>query len=450
MTAKGQPGSGINVANCKDVIDELVDLLADTAFEEEDAIEPMDEPAAPPTSLGRTHRELTATMKDCNTQLFTGIIRDQGTKNWELGPKARPGDIVLAILNIFRNLSCVFDNRKTLAQHPRFLDVILRISCIHEANLPPQAVAPALSLTDVLTARKDITLILSHLGSYIDFGSPEGVSPPLIALRRARRLFGLLSSFLVDENEALPPGELVFKTTGLPPSSQSRVPNQVDLALDALVRTAVPDVNRRVLGLALSETHLWTLVTALVRRLPVAEIDYTLLDPASGPHAGQWLAYVEKLLLALHSILFSTTPAFKKRVARSAKLALPRTLLRLVRRWTAMTDATLPSMQGTGHGHGHGRPDLRQLYATGAMRAVEVLHVVDDAVDEYGAVDGAAASSATLLTFGMGYGEGAENDLKPGTGLLGGYQEEVALSIMMMRDLEGSMFHELESLVRVE
>jgi hypothetical protein len=46
-------------------------------------------------------------------------------------------------------------------------------------------------------------------------------------------------------------------------------------------------------------------------------------------------------------------------------------------------------------------------------------------------------------------GEGAEHAPKPGTGLLGGYQEDVGLSIMMGRELEHAVFHELESLVRV-
>jgi hypothetical protein len=45
---------------------------------------------------------------------------------------------------------------------------------------------------------------------------------------------------------------------------------------------------------------------------------------------------------------------------------------------------------------------------------------------------------------------GACSAPKPGTGLLGGYQEDVALGIMMGRELEPAVFHELESLVRVE
>ena len=69
--------------------------------------------------------------------------------------------------------------------------------------------------------------------------------------------------------------------------------------------------------------------------------------------------------------------------------------------------------------------------------------------EEEDAFDGARSTAGPVLAFGVGYGEVGEDRVETGTGLLGGFQDEVVFEIMMAKDMENDMFKELDSLARV-
>jgi SWI/SNF chromatin-remodeling complex subunit SWI1 len=89
---------------------------------------------------------------------------------------------------------------------------------------------------------------------------------------------------------------------------------------------------------------------------------------------------------------------------------------------------------------------MRPYFSVCAKRAVETLKVVDDGEDAFEMTQN--TGSATL-SFGVGYGEVGEDHVEKGTGALSGFQEDVVWGIMLQKDVDDSMFRELDSLARV-
>ena len=102
-------------------------------------------------------------------------------------------------------------------------------------------------------------------------------------------------------------------------------------------------------------------------------------------------------------------------------------LLRMIRRYTMQTPA-----------------EQRQFYTMSIPRAIETLKLIDEGENSFDTPQMAMPAVA----FGMGYGEQGNSKIEVGTGLLGGYQEDVTWGIMV-NTLDGTMFSELESLSRV-
>ena len=111
---RGQGTSGFPIANCPELMDEALDLLVEVAFSEQEEDDAFAE------TVIVTHRQLVDTILEDGSKSFAGLDTIQGMKNYDrLGPKQRPGDIILAIVNIMRNLSVIPDNYDYLANHER-------------------------------------------------------------------------------------------------------------------------------------------------------------------------------------------------------------------------------------------------------------------------------------------------------------------------------------------
>jgi SWI/SNF chromatin-remodeling complex subunit SWI1 len=420
-TMRGQTqGSGFPISQCIDLLDEVLDLLEDEAFGGEkddfDVSSHKDRRVA-------THRELLNLIQEQESGLFACLQPRQGSKAPERGPLQRPGNIVLAVMNILRNLSTISDNLPTLATHPRLLDVVLRVCELAEPkpNSPLRPASSALSLTDIVTLRKDALYILTSVAGMVHFHSSD--SPSLATQRIAIRAFQLVSSFLIDSTEAVSP-TAVMHLTGSPLTGYPKPPLVVDIALEVFTKLSHVDSNRQVFSKSVSQSSIWRLFEALVHRLPVADGDFQLATREA------WLSYLEKTIMAIYSLAFLSPPELKEKVKSDRKLGFSRVMLRMIQKFLLSPN-----------------PESRMWFIICAKRAIEAMKVIDDTEDSFDA----PKSTAPIIAFGMGYGEVGESGIEKGTGLWGGHRD-VTWDLLLLREItvDETMFAELDALARVE
>jgi SWI/SNF chromatin-remodeling complex subunit SWI1 len=415
MRAQTQ-GSGFPISQCVELLEEVVDLLEDEAFGDEDGYEAdlSDDP------LVITHREMVNHIQDDANELFVGLKHRQGSKDPAQGPRQREGHIVLAVLNIIRNLSTFPDNWSCLAQQEGMLDLMLRVCSVERSkDGTPRAVSTVLSLTDLITARKDVLYTLTNLAGLIQFTSDPSLSK--LSARMVRRMFELISSFLVDPMEAVPP-LTVAQQSGIPlHGGNVKAPTLPDIALEVFTRLCQQDSNRQVFSRSVPPAWLRGLFKSLVHRLPVIDPDFQLAARDT------WLAYLEKTVLAIYSLAFLLPPGVKAEIKADHSLAFTKVMLRMIQKFLMN-----PVQEG------------KSWFMVCTRRAIETLKLVDDAADSFDMTK----STAPTLSFGMGFSEVGDGETETGTGLLGGYRR-LAWDMLMVREVDSVMFSELESLARV-
>ncbi|GJE86009.1 ARID/BRIGHT DNA binding domain-containing protein [Phanerochaete sordida] len=402
------------IAQTPDLFEELLDVLEETAFSEAEEDMPRSAPHKPIV----THRHLIKGLIEEGTDPFASLKHKQGFKDSKIGPGQRPGDIAIAITNILRNLAIHHEiNAEFLAKHDRVLSLLLRLSSLKltDSDSTPSPLSPILTTNDLVTIRRDVINILLHIGFAVRFSSSN--------IRDARRAIELCASYLVDPVDAIAPWPLLF-SQGLPANLHPpKPPTIIDTALEAFTRLSHPDDNRQVLFAAIPEDWLWELLVSLVHRLPVENSDFGVIQRAD------WLAYLERVMMAIYSIAFLASPALKQRVKADRQLAFTKVMLRVVKKFTI-----------------YATPETRVHFTVAVRRAVEALKLVDEAGDSFDVTP----STMPTLAFGMGYGEHGESRVEKGMGLLSGYQEEITWGLMMQREVDDLLFMELSSLVRVQ
>ncbi|EIW64780.1 uncharacterized protein TRAVEDRAFT_33530 [Trametes versicolor FP-101664 SS1] len=410
-------GGGFPIAQAPELLDEMVDLMEDLAFDgAEDEGYPDDSPIV-------THRELVNSLVEDGSKPFAALAREQGARDPDNGPRHRPAETILVVLNIIRNLSIASENQEYLAKHEKLLPVLLRMCALAPASkhASPLPLAPALSLADLLSIRKDVMYLLLNISPNIHLSPTSPSKEQLLTVRRA---YEVIASYLVDVTEAISPFQWILQT-GIPPAvHQPKPPALADMALDTFSRFTLPDDNRQAVSKAVPQSWQWALLEAIVHRLPVADNDFQVIM------RDVWLSYIERLIMSLYSLAFLAPPAVKERAKRDRALGFAQVMMRLVKKFTV-----------------HAPPELRHHFAISVRRAVEALKVVDDAEDSF---DAGSVAAAPTLAFGMGYGEQGDSRVERGMGMLSGYQEDITLGLMMHPDLlDALLFSELESLVRV-
>ncbi|KAH9968798.1 hypothetical protein BC827DRAFT_1165659 [Russula dissimulans] len=415
---RGQGTSGFPIANCPELMDEALDLLLEVAFEEKEKDDAFTE------TVIITHKQLVDTILEDGSKPFASLDKVQGMKDYDtLGPKQRPGDIVLAIVNIMRNLSVIPDSYDHLANHERLLATLLRVCAAKQKpDGTIHAASSALTLRDLVAVRRDVLYILINLSGSVRL-APSMIlasTPSPAALQVARRAFMLMASFLVDPSEAINPSEL-FILTGTNPNAKP--PALVDAALEVLGRFGQPDTNRQVIAKAVPQEWLQQLFEALMHRLPVVDADFQIAKREP------WLSYIEKVIMGLYAIAFLAPPSMKEQLRKDHRLGFIKLMLRLIKKFTMNVSQ-----------------EMRLFFGVCAKRAVETMKVVDDGEDAF---DMSQNTGSVTLSFGVGYGEVGEDHVEKGTGSLSGFQEDVVWGIMLQKDVDDSMFRELESLARV-
>ncbi|KAJ7783566.1 hypothetical protein DFH07DRAFT_192296 [Mycena maculata] len=405
------PTSGFPIVQCGDLLEEVLDLLEERAFDGVEDSSGLDPSEGPPT----THRELVNTLLEIESQPFASLQPRQGTKDPDLGPRQRPGNIVLAVVNILRNLSFIPDNCGFLSQQERLFDLMLRVCSVTTKHGKPAAASPALSLGDLIAVRKDTLHTLMHLAGSLQFSDP----PSKTTQKIANRAFQLLASYLVDPTEAVSPFACL-QLTGA--GGSVKPPFLTDVALETFTRLVQSDVNRKVFSRAIPEASIRLLFSSSVHRLPVSEPDFQLVGRE------RWLSYLEKTIMTIYSLAFISSPELKKTIKSDRSLGFKGIMLRMVQRF----------LMNANH-------ELKAQFYISARRAVEAMKVLDDCEDSFDTSE----TTVTTLAFGMGYGEVGENGTEKGTGLLGGHRDST-WDLLMLRDLDNVIFGELDSLSRVE
>jgi SWI/SNF chromatin-remodeling complex subunit SWI1 len=413
-TMKGQtPGSGFPIFQCVDLLDEALDLLEDEAFHGEE--ETLDSEPAEDSRI-TTHRQLVKMVFEEESEVFAGLTHRPWSNNPNFGSRQRPGGIILTITNIIRNLSIIPDNISFLAQHERLLDLMLRVCTVTHDGCKPLPASPVLSPSDLIIARKDVLYTLINLTGMIQFSTHS-----TRMMRVASRAFTLVASYLIDPAECVSPLAYI-QQSGVPPNGNLKPPPLSDIALEVFTRLSQSDSNRQVLSQILSQTTVWSLLEALVHRLPILDADFQLVAREL------WLSYVEKIVMAIYSLAFLAPPQLKLKIKTDRNLGFTKVMFRMVQKFL-----TNP------------HPDGRVWFAVCARRAIEAMKVVDDGEDVF---DTSQTATLPTISFGMGYGEVGESDKQTGTGLLGGYRE-VTWDLLMLREVDDVMFAELESMARV-
>ncbi|TFK41003.1 hypothetical protein BDQ12DRAFT_703844 [Crucibulum laeve] len=418
-TMRGQtPGSGFPIFQCVDLLDEMLDLLEEEAFgntEEPDGYHPI---KGAHTIM--TNRQLVDIVYAEGIRPFAPLEPTQQHKVAAL--RQQPAEIVLAVLNIIRNLSVIADNVEFIARHERLTDIILRICTITQDKggvLCP--VSLNLSLADLIAVRKDVLYILTNIAGFINL-APNGSSTPATECM-AQRAFDLVASYLVDPIDAVSPF-LSVQVVGTPLTGSVKPSSLADMALEVFTRFSQTDANRQVLMKIVPEASLWQLFEALVHRLPIIDADFQIL------RGEVWLSYLEKIIMSIYSIAFLASPDMKQRVKSDHKLGFKPVMLRMMQKFLIT-----PSR------------DSRTWFLICMKRAIEALKVLDDGEDSFEKTE----SAMPIMSFGMGFGDAGEGGFEKGTGLLGGHRD-LAWHLLMVQEVQEDqiMFGELESLVRVE
>ncbi|KAL0575988.1 hypothetical protein V5O48_005988 [Marasmius crinis-equi] len=418
-TMKGQqPNTGFPLHNAPDLLEEVLDLLEDLAFE---GTEDSFNPSADDQEI-ITNRTLVNTIIDAESSPFASLERHKTLHN--LGLRSKPGTVILAILNIIRNLCVMPDNGSNIARHPRALDIILRV-CELSSDTTPRPASAALSLSELVTARKDVLYTLSSIAAFIHL-SEDSTSPSKAALRLTRRAFRLIVSYLVDPAEAVTPMGCAQALGGLNPHRPPTPPPMADIALEVFTRLGLPDVNRQVVAKAVSQTSLWSFFVSLVRRLPIVDADFHIIIM----NKETWLSYFEKLVMALYALAFLSPPKLKSRMKSDRGVGYTGVMVRLIHKLLIQTNQ-----------------EVRQHFYIAIRRAIETMKVLDDGADSFDFSE----PTVSTLSFGVGYGEIGDGDMEKGTGLLGG-RRDMAWDFILTREAnhDEQMFSELESLLRVE
>ena len=416
-TMRGQtPGSGFPIYQCGDLFDELLDLMEELAFGK-----PENSPESMATEYSPniiTNRELVSLIHEAGIRPFASLEPRQGSKAFSLGPRQRPGIIIMAIVNIVRNLSIIPDNADFLSNHPRLMDMLLRLCTLRIDD--DHGALPAsrhLSLSDLLTIRKDILYTLSSISGLINLSRHASF------YRLGLRIFDLVASYLVDPADAISPLASV-QLAGVAPNANLKPPVLADVALEVFTRFSQADSNRQVIAKIVPPSSLWILLTRLVHRLPIVDADFVLMQ------RDYWLSFVEKTVMAIYSLVFLASSDLKQKIKTDRTLGFKNVMLRMVHKSVMM-----PSHDG------------RSMMIVTAKRAVEAMKVLDGTEEVFEQSE----TTMPVLSFGMGFAESGDIGVEKGTGILGG-KGDVAWEMMMLRDViqDERMFNELDSLVRVE
>lgn len=403
--APNTPGVQFLLEKCPELLEELLDLLEETAFGYDDgsrspsrndgvgtASSPADGAHASLDedlrSYRRLFRRVEAEMSD--------LVRpsdDQATavdSPDEFGNSLRPGPTIVAVCNLLRNLTVSERNLRFAAQEPRVAEILIRVASLpmrssgtSSATSVESRYPVRLSAADLLVVRKNAIEILSHIGLDVALDS----YPPAIAAGAV----DLVLFFLRDADYHKDPFSFAV-CPSLP--SLNRIPQPhaklgaqsptvlpyFGLGLATCARLFLLDGNRSAISHLIEPDELFEIFVSLVALLPIAEKDFQVMTFEMG------LLYMHSVVVSLYNLATLSPPSVKARLQRHPKIT--RAFLRMVRR-----------LAGTQVAYSD-----EDIYQQIAHRALAILQLLDGGGDGRGGSSSekvATAGTSDLPWYGM-------------------------------------------------
>ncbi|KAG9033559.1 hypothetical protein FRB95_014637 [Tulasnella sp. JGI-2019a] len=452
----GRDGNaGFPLERCGDLVTVLLDLLEEVAFEGMEEESPVkedelrvDSEKAPPRSW--THQELMKAAKEDGLDMFasTGSQGVGGDGSGKLarrtprGPDDRPEETILAVLQIFRNWSMWPPNAEILAKETRTTDVIMRICCLEgdlytnsvSTSSAPLPLSPVLTLVGLVKVHDHAIHYLASLADHLRYRVQLPQTPP--------RIFRLAAAYLTSAGAAVTPSQASQQLPQRNPGILAMPPVSSDLAADLFSRFTHLDEHRRVLVRVIHKDEIMSLFDSLTRMLPVSQEDYSVMSSLQ-PSREPWVGYAERVMLCIYSLVFLAPPELKTRKYMN-RPGIASVIMRLAKFYmrcvTPEGESFMPRYE-----RGSQHP-----YMVISRRAMEALRLLDSPKDCL--AEESASTSASMPTFGVGYGEPDAMGFKAGddgVGMLAGAWQNVLEEMMFCPGVEDDFFSEIESLVRL-
>jgi hypothetical protein len=384
--------------HCDDLVEELIDLLAEAASNQLDPFSASWQEKSTKNAKTKTNvkAEGKARPKRARTyrQLHTEAL-DEEQRIRAVGPGSAPpldatgeptvrrSEIVLSVVNTIRNFSVSVENVDFLTRHDALVPLLLRLCDLLDESQESEEEDDEwlrLNALDLLSVRKDTLEILANFGHRVRLDAHAGDS------RTPRAFLALLEFFLADAGDrdqvshdaspVPPPPASSGSSASLPPPSTIRSPvrtgafgHYVDVALTALSRILVTDANRASIASLPSVSTAATLsllFEALLELLPLSD---TELEACLTTEPG--LVIVERIVMALYNLVFLLDERSKASLGQ--RPGVIRSLARIVKRFSSYAPPLPPGAPAA-----VGGDYARNPYAVLCDRCLETLKLLSD------------------------------------------------------------------------
>lgn len=324
------------LSRCRDLYDELVDLLEETAFGYDDDLhDDQDQRGGTTAQADSPPQTYPALFQLITEEAGSSSPSDPDERNRiaqlaDLGhTPIKPVDILLSVTNILRNFSIAEENSQVMGEDEHLLDVLARI-----ANLPlkqsnqekevgdrKRSRWPVrVTSSDSMILKKDVLELIANFGLRVRLEDHESST--------ARSLFDLLSFFLLDADRHRHTYFDLSQTPGsagrLTQPHLVKIAPYLDLGLAAFSQITLLDSNRSTISRLSYSSSLERLFGSLIRLVPVSESDFQVLTSESG------LTYVQNLIMSLYNLVYLSPPELKLELRK--KPAYFRGIMRVIRR----------------------------------------------------------------------------------------------------------------------
>lgn len=279
---------GLPVSGVPEIMEELLELLAEKALGDEglDGFK------------GSLHQQSSASV---NKVLFSELQRLGKDKDnsFEASEYRRSPEIVLALLNLLRNLSLFPLNHEHLAVNTDLLQLLVAVS---DPALCTAFGGSVYTVVELARAQRDVVSIFANMGDFVDLRQFDFAT--------VTSLFRLLSSFLVPAWEVIQAASHTSMIYGPPVQERPPVVLSICRALEAFSKLAAADTNREVFS-RLPASDVVGLYAALIKLLPVDNAQIHVVSVNE-----DILCFAEMTGLALYSLAFLATPATRAEMRR--------------------------------------------------------------------------------------------------------------------------------------
>lgn len=320
QVAPDQGGVDFRLVQTGDLLEELEELLAETAFglEEERVVESESEDRGGEGVPFVSYRDFFRTVTEEEAELKrTDSTRSTSKTSNSLGPI----ETVIAITTILHNLSLSRENALFMSKWSRgkVFDTLVRIASLPLLGAGNGDFPLRISAADSMLLRKNVVETISNFDLELEISCLPSSSCTL--------LFQLLLFFLVDADHQLDQLYVdlpVSSASRINQSPPSRLSHYVDLGLLVFARVTSLDANRQIFSKIDPGYDLFKLFETLIHLLPVTEEDFSLVTNEPG------LIFAENLAMSLYNLAFLAPADVKLRLRIIP--GFTKSLLRVIRR----------------------------------------------------------------------------------------------------------------------